>query len=126
MSYTAVLLDEASRVGLINAFQHKFKDGWEVIAHHMTVNLGSPASGPALEYLGKDVDLVVTSFAQDNLVMAVGVRCEVPSTNAIKHITLAVNRSKGGKPYLSNKLTHWDVLNLPDVPILSGRVVELQ
>ena len=48
------------------------------------------------------------TFAEDDLVMAVGVVSPVPSKNDIKHITLAVNRKEGGKPFFSNKLKDWN------------------
>ena len=49
--------------------------------------------------------------------MAVGVTCAVKSTNEKKHVTVAVNRPAGGKPFDSNKLENWK----PLVPALDLR-----
>lgn len=105
MSYTAVVLDEKSHGLLLKHFA--FPDGWEPIAHHMTTNLGSAAKGPAADLLGQEAELTVVAVAKDNKVMAVQVETKVPSINAIKHVTIAVNRAGGGKPFDSNKLTDW-------------------
>lgn len=120
VAYTAVILNETSRQKLLNAFRDKLPAGWNVIAHHMTVNMGSADKGPAHEMLGKEVMLFAETFASDNFVIAVGVKTEVPSINAVKHITLAVNTAAGGKPVMSNKLINWEHVS----PIVLKGVVE--
>jgi hypothetical protein len=55
--------------------------------------------------------------------MAVGVQTEVPSVNSKKHITIAVNRKAGGKPFMANKLVVWKPV--PKEIHLSGVVEEV-
>lgn len=108
--YTAVVLDMASAQRLMNEVKEIVPADWEMICHHMTINMGAFTAGPAGGagfQLGQQVELKVVSFAQDAKVMAVGVECVVPSANQIKHITVAVNRAGGGKPFMSNKLASW-------------------
>ncbi len=127
-SYTGIVLDQASRKLLLDNLSAQgiqIDPSWEVIAHHCTVNLGSFKDGPAftpstfktflgkitgfpkIQWLGRKVPMIVNSIAKNDLVMAVGVTTNVPSTNETKHITIAVNRAAGGKPYMSNLLTSW-------------------
>jgi len=105
--YTAIVLDQQSQQQLIARFGDIIPADWERLCHHMTINLNSASTGPAAALLGQPAELNVTSISQNELVMAVGVETSVPSTNSIKHITLAVNRKGGGKPFHSNKLTDW-------------------
>jgi len=66
--------------------------------------------------------MTVSSLGQDDKVMAAGVNTNVPSKNQIKHITIAVNRAGGGKPFHSNKLENWT----PTQPIeLHGTIAEV-
>jgi len=121
ISYSAVVLDDFSRERLINKFKDMIPEGWEVIAHHMTINMGE--LDPEFEkYLGLSVRLSVNDIAMDDKVMAVGVS-GFDSRNAKSHITLAVNRANGGKPMMSNKLTDWKALKRP--LMVSGKVTEV-
>jgi hypothetical protein len=91
----------------------------------MTINMGPPEKGPlrgqALPYPGA---ITVVSLAVDDLALAVGVESELPSTNAQKHVTVAVNRHGGGKPVHSNRLSVWEPILDPF--ILSGMVTEVK
>ena len=124
MSYTAVVLDEADQQKLISHFRGSIPAGWKVYCHHMTVNLNHFEDGPLPASgfnLNDKVKLEVVSLAYNDLVMAVGVVCDAPSTNSIKHITVAVNEKNGGKPFLSNKLKNWE----PTTPLtLNGTIME--
>ena len=120
--YTAVVLDEPSQSVLINEFMSKFPD-WEIICHHMTINMKDAKNGPAAQMLGQDISMVATHLAFDDKVAAVKVETEVPSTNKIKHITVAINRKNGGKPFQSNSLVEWRPLLKPI--ILHGTVQEV-
>lgn len=122
ISYTAVVLDQASIDKLLGVFQPP--EGWEVICHHMTINMGPADKGPAADMVGQTVSLTLESAAIDYElgVMAAGVTTDVPSKNDVKHITIAVNRAAGAKPFFSNKLTEW--IPMPGVP-LSGKVTEV-
>jgi hypothetical protein len=70
----------------------------------MTINMGGPENGPANGMLGSRGELWVTAIGIDNRVLAVAVETEIPSKNAQKHVTIAVNRRDGGKPVHSNEL----------------------
>ena len=102
ISYTALVFDDPQAV----LSQFNVPDGWEKIAHHVTLNMG-PAKNP--ELVGKKFTVTVNKFAEDDKVMAAGVimPSDLPTVNAIPHTTIAVNRKNGGKPFLSNKLTNW-------------------
>lgn len=124
MSYTAVVLDAADQQKLIDHFRDLIPPQWKIYCHHMTINMDGFDKGPLPASgfnLNDKVKVEVVSFAYDDLVMAVGVSSEVPSTNEIKHITVAVNEKNGGKPFFSNKLTNWT----PTTPFtLNGTIME--
>lgn len=119
--YTCVLLTMPSQAKLLGAFEKDFPEGWEVFAHHMTTNMG-PAHESVKPFLGQMVDVIVKSLAINDLVLAAGVECVVPSTNERKHVTLAVNRMKGGKPFMSNQLQEWVPV---EELVLQGEVIEV-
>lgn len=104
VTYSAVVLIPLSQTELLTQFPAPA--GWQTKAHHMTINLGSLDNGPAANLSGKK-GLTVVAVASDDRVMAVKVECGVPSTNKIKHITIAVNTAGGGMPVHSNELTDW-------------------
>lgn len=121
ISYSAVVLDDKSRKRLLNIFKNLIPDGWEIIAHHMTINLGE--IDPEYEkYLGFPVKLKVDDFGIDNKVAAIGVS-GFPSKNNKPHITLAVNRKNGGKPAMSNNLIKW--YPIKKQLFLTGKVMEV-
>ncbi len=121
VAYSAVVLDDKSRERLIERFKSVIPDDWEIIAHHMTINLGE--IDPNFEkYLEMPVRLNVEEFAMDDKVAAVGVS-GFESKNAKPHITLAVNRKAGGKPVMSNNLTNWERLKRP--LLVTGKVTEV-
>lgn len=117
MSYTALVLDQESRTTLLQKFL--IPEKWETIAHHMTINMGEPNNGPAKEMVGETFKLKVVAKSMNSLVMAVKVETLCPSTNETKHITIAVNRKNGGKPFHSNELKFW---NETDIFELSGKI----
>lgn len=119
--YSAVVLTDKSHNQLLSAFSKDLPEGWERLAHHMTITMG-PLKGQLQSLSGMEVKMVVTHFACDDKVCAVRVETEVPSKNKVKHITLAVNREHGGKPNMSNGLTDWKEV-LPVV--LFGMVEEV-
>ena len=122
VSYSAVVLDETSRNRLIKKFESLIPEGWEVIADHMTINLGE--IDPEYEkYLGLPIRLTVNDIAMDDKVIAVGVS-GFNTRNSKAHITLAVNRANGGKPVMSNNLTNWE--NLRRSLSLTGKVIEIE
>ncbi len=111
--YTSVVLDADSVQRLEDELRAVIPASWSIICHHMTINLGVFDFGPAKLAgfnLSDEVQLTVTSFASDDKVMAVGVDCVVPSSNKIKHITVAIDRANGGKPFQSNLLETWTAI----------------
>lgn len=122
--YTALLLDAPSQLALRNHFRSIIPANWDVKCHHMTVSMQRAASSPAAQMVGQEFDILVTSLAHDEKVMAVGIETLVPSANAVKHITIAVNIADGGKPKHSNELKNWS--KLPTPITLKGTVQEIQ
>lgn len=124
--YTAVVLDEDDRQNLIKRFIHLIPKGWDIIAHHMTINMGDAQAGGLIDeqQLGEDAFLTINSVAGNDKVLAVGVETDVPSKNDKKHITLAVNKEEGGKPVMSNHLEDWEPL--PDQFEVSGTIQEVK
>jgi hypothetical protein len=121
VAYSAVVLDEASKQKLIKVFKPMISEGWEIIAHHMTLNMGT-IDPKYVDDLNKDVELSVTDYAIDDKVMAVGVK-GYPTNNKKAHITLAVNRQGGGKPVMSNNLTDWRQIQF-SIPLM-GKITEV-
>lgn len=116
--YTALVLTEKSRAKLLGKVSSLMPEGWDVIAHHMTFNMGDIFNGPLKTtpgILGETWLCIASSFSMDERVFAVGVDCVLPSANKVKHITIAVNREAGGKPFHSNKLENWTKFEEPFV-----------
>jgi len=105
-----VVLDDASRSKLLKALGHNIPEGWDVIAHHMTINFGKGLTGDLVNDLNKVVNLRITSVGKSDMVIAAGVE-GYHSDNKLPHITLAVNRVDGGKPVMSNNITDWKGLD---------------
>lgn len=125
--YTALVLTEKSHEKLVRRLHSLLPEGWEVVAHHMTINMGNISNGPLARHrgvLGTYESLVVVGWAKDEKVLAVCVESTIPSSNKTKHITVAVNRDGGGKPFHSNNLTGWEPLEEPFS--LRGEIKEVQ
>jgi len=105
IAYSAVVLDEKSRSKLLAELANNIPKGFEIIAHHMTINMGEIK--PEYEkYLGFEVKLIVKTIGYTDKVLAVGVD-GFKTVNKYPHITIAVNRENGGKPFMSNQITNW-------------------
>jgi len=122
ISYSAVVLDKESRSKLIESLSGLIPNGYDIIAHHMTINLGE-IKGEYKKDLGSKVTLVADKYSIDDKVMAVMVSGYY-TKNKIPHITIGVNRSNGGKPVMSNNLVNWIDLEKPIE--LTGYVKELK
>ncbi|MFW5847547.1 MAG: hypothetical protein ACOCVF_01325 [bacterium] len=121
ISYSAVVLDDRSRDRLIKTLEEQIPEGWEIITHHMTINMGEIK--PEYEkYLGFDVRLIATHIGISDKAMAVKVE-GFDTVNKIPHITVAINRKEGGKPVMSNQITNWEPLDRNIV--LKGKVSEV-
>ena len=119
VSFCALVLDEESKTKLIQ--YSEIPKGWEVFAHHMTINMGEIK--PEYEkYLGMTAKLRVTKIGMSDLAMAAMVDTNIPTLSTIPHITIAVNRAEGGKPFYSNKITNWKPIQFAIE--LTGKVEE--
>jgi hypothetical protein len=117
--YTAFVLSDESRNLLLNNFRDKIPFNWHIIAHHMTINLGSPENGPAKNLIDTEGEAFVLMFGKNDKAVAVKLESNIPSQNNIKHITLAINRACGGKPKDSNHIVNWESAPLI---LLKGRI----
>lgn len=121
ISYSAVVLDEKSRSRLLEITSPSVTEGWEKFAHHMTINMGEIS--PEFEkYVGDEVKLRVVSIGISDMAIAVGVE-GFPSKNKIPHVTIAVNRKDGGKPFMSNLIKNWKPIQFGFE--LTGTVTEI-
>ena len=115
MSYTALVLWKESRdllLDIIPPIAGTPKE-WEEIAHHMTIQFGSPKLPEELEHTKElDYELIATHFGYTDKVLAVRVE-GFPSKNDVPHVTVAVNRKEGGKPFMSNQIENWEELEEP-------------
>lgn len=107
IAYSAIVLTDESRNKLITAFKHNIPEGWEIIAHHCTINMGELP--PELKAnIGLPVTMQAITFDMDDKVAAVQVVVPDELNKFIKnkypHITIAVNRKGGGKPVMSNDM----------------------
>jgi hypothetical protein len=132
--YTAVVLDEKSHLKLVKWADDNIKvngvrlpilvrdNGWEMICHHMTINMGKAL--PQIEaYLGTKQKLDITHYGISDKAIAVrvvGFYVDPGEINRKPHITVAVNRRDGGKPVDSNKITNW--IPVDGLVTLSGEV----
>jgi hypothetical protein len=127
IAYSAVVLDNESRDFLIKRFSGIIPEGWEIIAHHMTINLGELKPDLFSEFnseklLGLELELAIKKIGVSDKAIAVEV-AGAPTVNKIPHITLAVNRKEGGKPVMSNYITNWSPVNVSER--LKGKVEEV-
>lgn len=103
--WSAVVLDNASRNNLINQYKSQIPEGWEVIAHHQTIN---PFDVVDDSLVGKSVKLKVIAVGLSDKAFAVKVEgYEGKTNNAFPHITIAINRVGGAKPKDSNEIKNW-------------------
>jgi len=126
VSYTAVVLDSISRERLRQEFYSwggAIPQGWEWIAHHMTIKMGALAEPMRSELVGKSARLVITKLGMSDMALAVGVK-GVYSEKSEPHITLAVNKAEGGKPQMSNLIRDWKPYETDFV--LTGVITEVK
>ena len=141
ISYSAIVLTEQDRQNLLAQLTSLIPPGWEVIAHHMTICMGPlihPKESKRLK--GHDYSafgepgtphvLRVTEVGMDDRAMAVKVDSPAMTQNEKKggfaHITIAVNRAGGGKPFHSNKIPLQNFNDMSDLGIMvKGKVEEV-
>ena len=134
ISYSAVVLDETTRSNLLGMLGDLIPPGWEIVAHHMTITMG-----PIIHLKGKHdfsesypvgsaVDLPVTHFGIDEKAAAVKVipPAAISPKTAFPHVTVAVNRSGGGKPAHSKTIPQPNFNDISNMGIiLKGTVTEI-
>lgn len=106
--YSCVLVNNSGKKALLDYnYPINIPDGWVKYGHHMTINLGELKDKTLLN---ETIRLEVFAVGISDKAMAVKVRENGKdrqiSSNAIPHITLAVNPD-GGKPMMSNLITKW-------------------
>ena len=121
ISYSAVVLDEESRAKLLTTLSNQIPDGWEKICHHMTIKMGELPPDKKSD-LGKFVNLTATEVGISEKAFAVKVSGYF-TTNKISHITVAIDRKNGAKPFDSNGITNWEKLS--HTVSLTGTVSEI-
>ena len=134
ISYSGVVLDEESRQKLLEL---PIPEDWEFVAHHMTITMGPlvskkvDATGqPKYNYtenypVGSPIELHVVAVGFDDRAMAVKVSPPSPiRTKSFPHVTVAVNRAGGGKPFHSNKIPEENFTPLSGI-VLRGTVEEV-
>mgnify|MGYP003664520503 FL=1 len=129
ISYSGVVLDEGSKQQLLNL---DIPEGWEPVAHHMTITMGSLIHKKGKHDfseaypVGSEVELPVVAIGMDDRAMAVKVQppSEVSKKISFPHVTVAVNREGGGKPFHSNKIPEENFQPLTGIT-LRGTVEEV-
>lgn len=123
--YTAIVLTEKSRNKLLGKSKDFLRPGWDVVAHHLTLNMGPINNGLVdSRLLGHLVNVIVVGFGTSELTTAARCLTDIRSKNEVPHITLCVNREGGGKPFHSNKITDW--MDIPFPFVLNGIVKEVR
>lgn len=139
ISYSAIVLNEVTRSNLLAMLNNAIPAGWEVVAHHMTITMG-PLVHPkeskrkrghdysAFGIPGTPHSLLVTAVGLDDYAMCVKVASPHTTQNEKKggfaHVTVAVNRAGGGKPFHSNKIPPENFKDITHLGIVLKGVVE--
>ena len=129
IAYSGIVLDDASKQALLSL---PIPEGWEPVAHHMTITLGSLVHKKGKHDfsqtypVGSEVELPVVAVGQDERAMAVKVKApnEISKKISFPHVTVAVNREGGGKPFHSNKIPEENFEPLSGI-VLRGIVEEV-
>lgn len=110
--YTAIVLDQESKDNLRIACADLIPADYEVVCHHVTVNMGSHDKGPMADIpLGTEIELTAKYLGEiPGRVLAINVIGSVLRTkNKVPHVTIAINRDAGAKPKDSNDIEDWNV-----------------
>lgn len=114
--YSAFVLDDLNKETLVQKVSQLLsvgflgQAGWEVIAHHCTINMG-PLAAELKQNLGFLYELEIDGIGINERVIAARVaklsQAGQISKNKTPHITIAVNREAGAKPVESNNIIEW-------------------
>lgn len=116
--YLAVILTEESKKNL-EKFGGEYLSNYEwfnpkMFCHHMTIAFKNDLNDDIVKYVEdhwhEEVKLVGTHIGISEKACALRVLTKVPSNNEIKHITIATNINANGKPFDSNAITEWKML----------------
>lgn len=125
VNYSAVIIDDASKSSIINHPMIKSRIGetHEIIAHHMTIKLGSIEGTSHEQRIGKTEEFEATHVGTYGDGALVAVLVNGISNNKQPHITISLDRSTGIKPKDSNLITNWKEL-IPPI-FIKGAVLEI-
>ena len=125
IAYSAIVLNKSSRERLLRVMGDKIPENWEVIADHVTINMGS-IKDDATPHLDLPILIQALDYAINDKVLCVGVNCDpIKTKNSKPHITIAVNREGGAKPRDCNDIPDNEFINLKRPLRLSGYVREI-
>jgi len=126
IQYAAVVISEKSRLQLFEHLKETLDaipfEYDEFLGDHMTINLGPLKEGDR-HLLNQEVKIEVTHFGMSDKCFAVLIgRGGEYSKNEHPHITVAVNRKKGGTSRMSNGLKFKYQM---DSILLKGMIAEI-
>ena len=125
-NYSGVVLHPESRSALLShPHVSPLIQNMEHIGHHMTIRMGGLAGTEHVPGTRATLRATHVGFLGERSnpsVVAVRVSGH-SSENKTPHVTVAVNRELGGKPFHSNKIENWT--ELPDPFELNGEVQEV-
>ena len=129
VSYTAVVLYEDQA----NKLKALVPDGWTPICHHMTLHMGPVKNEELRVLLESEYTLTVEGFKKGDKVCAVKVTLPDALLPYYKgkgtaHITIAINKDKGGQPFHSNDLDWTSALETIDPKLgqVTGKLLEVE
>lgn len=107
--YYGVVLDDKSHNLALEKTSPLRPDDWKVFAHHMTITHRADRDTTLQEWaethLGEVFALKAVRVGISDKALALEVQSDVPSSKAIKHVTIATSRD--GKPVESNYIKKW-------------------
>jgi hypothetical protein len=141
IAYSAIVLNDETRSNLLALLNNSIPRDWEIVAHHMTITMGPLVHQKESKRLkghdysafgvpGTPHSLFVTELGLDERAMCVKVVSPYQTQNEKKggfpHVTVAVNRTGGGKPFHSNKIPLENFQSISHLGIvLKGVVAEI-
>jgi hypothetical protein len=121
ISYSCVKLNNESKNLLYKRLSKLVPEGWEWIADHMTIKMGALNDQMRETMLGTTQTLEVVRIGISDMAIAVEVTgCQ--SLNGVPHVTIAINKQEGARPYMSNNIVNWHFLTMEN---LTGTVIEV-
>jgi len=113
--YSAVVLDSGSHQALLELPEvaNLLTDQHEIVAHHMTIKMGSLKGTQYESTLGDAQCLTASHVGSLGEGVVVAVKVDGATDNKTPHVTIAVDRSRGGKPVMSNQIVNWTPLSNP-------------